>query len=383
MHLFSVILFGTSTSNPLNAAFGWLTKILYDFFGSYGWAIIFVTVIIRGLMIPLNVRSQKSMSKQQALGAQQAEIKRKYPDDKQKQQEEISKLYAANGAKSFGGCVLPILSMVFILPIYSIVRAPYAFLTGLSEVNLGHIGQLLLGKGLIAEGVANAAANNPIPVMDALQNNASALQEAVSEGFLNLGQLIDMNFLGFDLSLVPSWDPSVLFGAESHIYLPLLIIPFLVVATNIIQIRLTTIMRPNYKADKEARARAKQNPARAEQVPPAGTEGMMKMMNWLMPVMSLVFTFTMPSAMGFYWIVGGILTIAQQVITYYLYTKPLEERKKEMREVKQLAFTKGINTAEQIAEERFGKKKKKTAQAPVVEEETKKSGGYERQKRKK
>ena len=51
--------------------FGWLTRILFGFFGNYGMAIIMLTVIIRAALIPLNVKSQKSMIKMQALSERQ------------------------------------------------------------------------------------------------------------------------------------------------------------------------------------------------------------------------------------------------------------------------------------------------------------------------
>ena len=60
-----------SILDPLYTLFGWLTRVLYDFFGNYGLAIIFLTVIIRGALIPLNIRSQKSMLKMQALSGKQ------------------------------------------------------------------------------------------------------------------------------------------------------------------------------------------------------------------------------------------------------------------------------------------------------------------------
>ena len=53
---------------------GWLTSLLYEFFGNFGLAIIFLTIIVRGLLVPLNVRSAKAMMKQQALNDKQAEI---------------------------------------------------------------------------------------------------------------------------------------------------------------------------------------------------------------------------------------------------------------------------------------------------------------------
>ena len=52
-----------SILDPLYTLFGWLTRVLFQFFGNYGLAIIFLTIIIRGALIPLNIRSQKSMLK--------------------------------------------------------------------------------------------------------------------------------------------------------------------------------------------------------------------------------------------------------------------------------------------------------------------------------
>ena len=40
----------------------------------------------------------------------------------------------------------------------------------------------------------------------------------------------------------------------------------------------------------------------------------MKMMNNVMPIMSAVFCFTLPSGMGLYWIVGAVVRCIQQVL---------------------------------------------------------------------
>src|SRR5659263_52657 len=138
--------------DPLNTLFGWMTRIFYEFFGSYGIAIVILTIVIRGILIPLNVRSQKSMIKQQALSSQQAEIKRKFPDDKQKQNEEMSKLLSQNGAQSFGGCILPFIQIFFIWPIFYVVRAPLRYLTQVSTDNLTNLGTFLSDKGVLYSG---------------------------------------------------------------------------------------------------------------------------------------------------------------------------------------------------------------------------------------
>lgn len=335
--------------DPLNELFGGLTRLLYNFFGSYGVAVIMLTVIIRGILIPLNVRSQKSMIKQQALSSQQAEIKRKYPNDKAKQQEEMARLLKENGASPFGGCILPFVQLIFIWPIFYVIRAPLRYLTQVSVDNLNNLGKLLLDSKAIDQGAANAIVGYNIPILSAFQQYPQLLAEAVQKGYIRMGQMVDLKFFGLDLSLAPAWQPNVLFGPEMGKYLPLLIIPILVLVTTLVQNRLTTVMRPNYKENKDAKARAKLNPARQDQVPENTMENTMRMMNWIMPLFMLITTFTFPSAMGVYWIAGNMMGILQQVIIYFLFTRPLAEKKAEMAELKAMAFAKGIHTAEEVA----------------------------------
>lgn len=326
--------------DPLNTLFGWMTRIFYEFFGSYGIAIIILTIVIRGILIPLNVRSQKSMIKQQALSSQQAEIKRKYPDDKTKQNEEMQKLLSQNGAQSFGGCILPVIQIFFIWPIFYVVRAPLRYLTQVSTDNLSKLGTFLSDKGVINSGELSQIASNNIPIIREFQKNSSLIQEAVGKGFFKMGQMIDMNFMGVNLALTPSYKPNELFGADRAQYLPLLIIPVLVLLTTLLQMRITNVLKPNYKTDKDAKERAKMNPARKDQVPTSSMDSTMKMMNWMMPVIMLVTTFSFPSAMGFYWLVGNLMGILQLIIIYLLFTKPLEEKKAEMAVLKAHAFSK-------------------------------------------
>jgi YidC/Oxa1 family membrane protein insertase len=297
-------------------------------------AVIALTLIVRGLLIPLNVRSQRSMVKQQALSAQQAEIRRMYPDDKQKQNEEISKLFQQNGVSSLGGCFLPFLQIFFIWPVFEVVRAPLRYLSMVSVENIKALGELL--------NIANVKTNS-IPVVTALQNSPELLREAVNKGLIGVSQMVDMHFLGLDLSLTPQWNPTVLFGPEWKIYLPLMILPILVLGTTLIQTRVTNLLKPDRKAEKaakEAKERARVNPARKDQAQESSMQSTMKIMLYLMPLMMLVFTFTLPAAMAFYWIIGNIMGILQQVIIFFLFTKPMEAKKAEMEALKAMAFVK-------------------------------------------
>lgn len=82
--------------------------------GSYGIAIIVLTVIVRLLMFPLSKKQQVSMQKMQKLAPKMKAIKDKYKGNKQKQNEETIKLYKQYGVNPAAGC-LPLLIQ---LPIF-------------------------------------------------------------------------------------------------------------------------------------------------------------------------------------------------------------------------------------------------------------------------
>ena len=59
----------------------------------------------------------------------------------------------------------------------------------------------------------------------------------------------------------------------------------------------------------------------------------------------LVTTFTMPAAMGLYWIISGLMSIVTNIIVYYMFTKPYEAKKAEIEAKKQAVFKKSGKAA--------------------------------------
>lgn len=322
---------------PITSLLGWLASLLYEFFGNYGLAIIFLTIIVRGLTVPLNVRSAKAMMKQQALSNKQAEIKRKYPDDKQKQQEELQKLFQENGASTFAGCLVPLLPIFFLFPTYYIVQQPLRYLMGVSNSNIKALGDLLGVSGVT---------NDNIKLINFLHKDGKAMSTAIKSGLVKMEQIPDMKFLGLDLGRTPTWNISKI-SDEPEIFLPLLIIPALVLLTTILQNIMISRMKPDAKQKREDKKRAQNNPA--FNAPEDSGARTAKIMNIVMPAIMLLTTFMLPAAFGFYWIVGNLMGILQQVLTYYMFTKPYEEKKKELAEQKKNAFKKKKKKAELAA----------------------------------
>ncbi len=100
---------------------GWfyfLTKPMFfaiDYFfhliGNFGVAILVVTVIIKLIFFPLANKSYVSMSKMKLAQPQMTEIREKYSDDRQKQQQALMELYKKEKINPLAGC-LPILIQI-------------------------------------------------------------------------------------------------------------------------------------------------------------------------------------------------------------------------------------------------------------------------------
>ncbi|MEP3052458.1 MAG: membrane protein insertase YidC [Erythrobacter sp.] len=89
----------------------WLLRTLYDFVGNFGVAIILLTVLIRGLLFPIAQKQFSSMAAMKAVQPKMKAIQERYKDDKQKQQQEIMKLYKDEKVNPLAGC-LPLLVQI-------------------------------------------------------------------------------------------------------------------------------------------------------------------------------------------------------------------------------------------------------------------------------
>lgn len=86
--------------------------------GSYGIAIILLTIVVKVVTLPLNIYQAKSMKQMQVVQPLMKEIQTKYKDNPQKMNEEMMKLYKEHKANPAAGCLpmfvqLPILWAMF------------------------------------------------------------------------------------------------------------------------------------------------------------------------------------------------------------------------------------------------------------------------------
>ena len=95
----------------------WTLNMLAGLFGgpwAWGWAVVVLTIIIRTFMWPLHAKSTRTMKRMSKLQPKMAELKEKYPDDPNKMNQEMMKLYREFGVNPMGGC----LPMLLQIPIF-------------------------------------------------------------------------------------------------------------------------------------------------------------------------------------------------------------------------------------------------------------------------
>src|SRR5271154_789511 len=90
--------------------------------GSWGLAIVLLTVLIRAGLVPLTYRQLKSMQEMQRLAPQMQEIKERYKDDKQRQQQELMKFYQENKINPLSSCLPLLLQLPVFISLFYMLR---------------------------------------------------------------------------------------------------------------------------------------------------------------------------------------------------------------------------------------------------------------------
>jgi YidC/Oxa1 family membrane protein insertase len=110
-------------AKPLILGLNYSNRITHN----YGIDIILLTILIKLIFHPLSVKSYRSMKKMQALQPLIKQLKEKYPNDKQKLNQEMMGMYKTRGINPMGGC----LPMIIQIPVFF---ALYKGLSGAIEL---------------------------------------------------------------------------------------------------------------------------------------------------------------------------------------------------------------------------------------------------------
>jgi YidC/Oxa1 family membrane protein insertase len=107
----------------LDIIFG-VMQFFYSFIGDWGLSIIIVTILFRFLVWPLMVKQVRSMRAMQKIQPLMKEVQKKYADDREKQSQEMMKLYQEHKVNPLAGCLPIFLQMPLFIGFFAVLMAP-------------------------------------------------------------------------------------------------------------------------------------------------------------------------------------------------------------------------------------------------------------------
>jgi YidC/Oxa1 family membrane protein insertase len=107
---------------PLTGALGWGLEYIHALGAPWWLSIAILTVIVRTILFPLTIRQVKSMRAMQDLKPDMDRIRAQYRDNRQRQQEEIMKLYQERQVNPFGSCFPLLVQMPIFIGMFYVIR---------------------------------------------------------------------------------------------------------------------------------------------------------------------------------------------------------------------------------------------------------------------
>lgn len=254
--------------------FGYLLEWLYNGIGqNYGIALILFTIILRIILLPLTIKQQKSMKKTTALQGKMQEIQFKYKNNPELMNKEIMELYKRENLSPFSGCISSIVQILIILSVFYLVSRPLTYMKKIDP-------------GIIENYKNEISAENDGKISNYYEIEIIQKKAAQDENIK-----VNMDFLGLDLSKVPSQNMS-----DATVY----IIPLLYVVSSIFSIRMTT---------GKTKKKEESNSSELDM-----TQQMNKSMSYMMPIMAVSIAFVAPLGLALYWLVSNILMILERIV---------------------------------------------------------------------
>ena len=106
----------------LSVPMNWLLNLFHGWFGNWGVAIVCMTIVVRALIWPLHKKSYMAMKRMSLVQPEMVKLKEKYPDDPQKVNMEMMKLYQKYGINPASGCVPMLIQIPIFFAFYRVLQ---------------------------------------------------------------------------------------------------------------------------------------------------------------------------------------------------------------------------------------------------------------------
>lgn len=320
----------SSISDIIRVPFGYLLDWLYEFSRNYGLSLILFSLIVKIVLLPMSIKSKKSMLKMSRLAPIAKALEAKYGDDKQKYQQELMALYKEEGVSTTGGCLWSLLPLLILLPLYYVIREPLTYMLHNTRSMSAAVVAYVQASGVTVGGnsfyrqlaIAGKLTPELIEQIKSCAVTAAAHLKAMN-----------FTFIGIDLSSIPSYK---IWTVQNPAWKDIGLFAIPIVSAGFQMVSMLVNQKMNNKV--ATNADGEKDEAAAKQ---ANQTAMSMML--MMPLMSLWIGYSMPAAISIYWIAQAVFGTVQDYFLTIHYRK-VYDAEDEVR--KQQAALKRVEEAE-------------------------------------
>jgi len=148
----------------------WLLTFIHSLLGNWGWSIIFLTIIVKSIFLPLSAKSYRSMANMRRVAPKLTALREQFGDDRQKLSQEMMGLYKKEKINPLGGCLPILVQMPVFIALYWVLmesvelrQAPFMlWIEDLSIKDPFFILPIIMGISMFIQMSLNPAPQDPM-----------------------------------------------------------------------------------------------------------------------------------------------------------------------------------------------------------------------------
>ena len=301
----------------IQVPFGWLLSLLYDLTTSYGLALIIFAVVVKLLLLYPTAKGKKSSMKMSRLSPRIKAIQKKYENDQQKQSEAIQALYKEEGVSMGAGCLWSLLPLLFLFPLYAVVRQPITYMLGETTEVAAKIVEII--KAAAPESFTGGTFYDQMVAAPLIPQFAEQIKAALPDISATTLEGINFTFLGgINLGVNPQWNIFAEGWKWTWGNIGAALLPVLSAGGQLLSILISQKMNASVVTNEKG-LYDKETAQNSDQAQSG------KMMMWVGPIISLLIGYGIPGALSLYWFIQGIVSTVSDVILTAKYRKIYDE----------------------------------------------------------
>ena len=324
---------------------GILIYKLYGVIGNFGWTVVVFTIILKLILSPLDIWQKHSMLKNnramKVIGPELEKLKKTYANAPDVLQQKQMELYKKNGYSMLGGCLPALLTIVIFFIVFSgfnaavryenerivyeLTQTYHGIIIENPDITTEELDQKMVAAyneekqdwGWIKNIFMSDTYANPVPTKAKFTGGSLGQLGATIPDMSEVDTYYSQYSDPYDAVMGPAikaYERSSFFDVKN--WNGYFILPFISILLSVFSVKLNKTTQPEMPQGDDEKQKSSQ--------------GMMKAMNWMMPIMMGIFALFYSAAFCIYMVMNSLITVLFN-LAYNFIAKKKEAKYEEER----------------------------------------------------